>query len=95
MKSKHLLRKIPALEALASEMVGDGQTPNVFFVTVEGRVSLVTRSVRLAYETWSRLHVLHRESAIEDRINGTIADVTYEAGRRIVTDDVRNFGFNI
>ncbi len=91
--------KIKELEKLASEMVGDGKLPHLFFVsTHEGGkksrgVILITRSFELAYMVWSNLPRTF-ESSLEGRKFGTICSVEPEedgSKKLIVIDDSRMF----
>ena len=63
--------KVPELNALATEMVGDCKLPNVFFVTVKGNVIMVTTAGWKAHKFW--LDLPHSvETALEDRQNGVL-----------------------
>lgn len=90
-------RKIEALELLAREMVGDGKSPGLFFVTDRGVVVTVTRSFDVAYAEWQLLADARplRECALEGRKYGVIADVSPDSddpGSRLVRcDDSREF----
>jgi len=67
------------LNQLASELVGDGKSPNLYFVTVDARVQTVTTDRRTAYLHWHQLAstgVL--ACALEDRETGVVCLV--EAG---------------
>lgn len=72
-------------------MVGDGQSPNVFFVTDQGVVVTITRSFETAHKEWKVLSERSPlvESALEDRKQGTICDVSPEddGGKLIRRDD--------
>ncbi len=46
------MRKVPELEQLAREMVGDGKAPDVFFVSKRGVIQMVTTRYRLAEAHW-------------------------------------------
>ena len=72
--------KIEELEELARAMVGDGQAPNVFFVTDQGVVTLVSTSYHAAYAAWGTLRdrVPMQECALEDRLTGILASVEPE-----------------
>jgi len=48
-------QKIEALEQLARDTVGDGKSPNLFFVSIEGVIITVTRSFNVAYAEWKDL----------------------------------------
>ncbi len=66
--------KINQLNSLAYDMVGDGQTPNVFFVTLKGDVVLVTVDVAQAYGYWRGLANARKECGLEDRMIGTVCE---------------------
>ena len=66
-------RKIAALEDMARTMVGDGGSPNLFFVTDRGVVVSVSRSFDVAYAHWQDLESLKGECALEDRQTGVLA----------------------
>ena len=70
--------KVKLLNELASEMVGDGKKPNVFFVTEKGDVITVTQSFEKAYSEWRILAQNHIESALEDRQTGILASAGME-----------------
>lgn len=85
--------RIDQLEALASDMIGDGQTPDVFFVTRKGNVILVTTEFDVAYERWEQLP-RNQESSLENRTWGCICTVEPESDdskRLIVVDDSYSF----
>lgn len=67
-------RKIEQLEELARTMVGDGKAPNLYFVTVEGVVTTVTRSLERAKWEWSRnvSEDRRRATSVEDRRQGSV-----------------------
>jgi hypothetical protein len=56
------------LEQLATEMVGDGQEPNLYFVSSEHRVEavFVEKEKALKYFREESLHI------VEDRLEGTV-----------------------
>lgn len=101
-------RRIPALESMARDMVGDSGTPDLFFVTDRGVVVMVARSFPAAHREWSRLAQRRDmgtgdprgllESALENRRTGVLASVEPESdepgARLVVRDDSRSFGFN-
>jgi len=68
--------KIKQLNQLATEMVGDGGKHNVFFVSLEGNVQLVTTDFWVAYEFWKSLtpRLSGKETMLEDRKWGVICD---------------------
>jgi len=68
-------RKIESLELMAREMVGDGQSPNLYFVSLEGVIITVTRDFRTAHAEWSSLPT-NVETMLEDRKNGVICDTS-------------------
>lgn len=72
-----MIRKIEALEALARDMVGDGKSPNVYFVTDGGTVTTITRDKDVARRAWEALAARRplQESMLEDRLTGVLADV--------------------
>lgn len=72
------MKKIKELDKLATEMVGDGQKPNVFFVTLKGKVTTVTRHFEVAHREWRKFAMQRMESALEDRQTGTIASAGVE-----------------
>jgi hypothetical protein len=65
------MKKIPEFQRLASKMVGDGKTPNTFFVTREGVTELITTHFPTAYRYWLRLP-REVETALEDRLCGCL-----------------------
>ena len=70
--------KLEALETLARERVGDGQSPDLFFVTDQGTVVTVTRDYQIASTAWTRLAMAGRwqtECALENRTFGVLASV--------------------
>lgn len=88
--------KIKPLQALATDMVGDGKNPNLFFVTEQGITVTVTRDFEMAYRQWETLaHTYPQiESALEDRKWGVITSVEPReqgVGRLIRIDDSRQF----
>jgi hypothetical protein len=88
--------KIKSLERLASEKVGDGCQPNLFFVTDNGVVVTITRSFPVAYAEWRAISFRSPrvECALEDRKHGTVCSVAPEADdipRLVITDDSHLF----
>ena len=69
--------KIKRLQTLASDLVGDGKNPNLFFVTEQGITVTVTRDFDMAYRQWETMaHTYpHIECALEDRKFGVICAV--------------------
>ena len=86
------MKRIELLEKLASELVGDGKSPNLYFVTVEGNCVLVSIDFDVAYDYWKYLP-RDVETALEDRFAGIICStepiedgskqlITYDDSRR-------------
>lgn len=80
------------LNGLARDLVGDGKTPNLYFVTDGSDVVAVVRSFTAAYRQWRSLACCTplRECALEDRLFGVIANVAPEddnSARLVVIDD--------
>lgn len=69
--------RIEALETLARDMVGDGGSPNVFFVTDGPNVVMVTTDEEKARAAWRELadRFPMRECALEDRQTGVLASL--------------------
>jgi hypothetical protein len=86
--------KIEQLEALPRNMVGDGGSPNVFFVSQQPLgVVMITRNALLAYDYWRSLP-RDVETSLEDRQWGVIADNGPEdegSTKLVVRDDYRQF----
>ena len=83
--------QIKQLNTLATEMVGDGQSPNLFFVSIKGNIMLVTPEFDTAYDYW-RFMPRDVETALEDRQNGVLAStepVEDESNRLVTYDDAR------
>lgn len=88
------MQKIRPLEELARSVIGDGKTPNLYFVTDRGVVVTVTRSAEAAYRHWRELakRSPRVESAVEDRQAGCLASVAPDddgSTRLIIIDDMR------
>ena len=64
--------KIKALDALATELVGDGKSPNLYFVSLAGTVIMVSRDGNAAHRFWKSLG-RNVETALEDRCVGLLA----------------------
>lgn len=67
------MESIKALQDLASEMVGDGQEPNMFFVSKQGVVVMVVDDFYAARNYWHGLLFENVECCVEDRLWGVIA----------------------
>lgn len=66
-------------EDMARDMVGDGKTPDLFFVSVAGNIVTVSLDFQSAYEEWRvRSRGNRVETSLEDRLYGTIASVEPE-----------------
>lgn len=84
--------RIELLEGLASQLIGDGQTPNLFFVTIAGNVQLITREFDTAYDYW-RFLPRNIETTLEDRLTGVICSTEpiEDGSTKLVTyDDSRS-----
>ena len=91
-------RKITQLQELASQMVGDGKSPNLFFVTDCSVVVTVTRCFETAYRHWNQLanrfYDERVECSLEDRRYGTICTVepeTENSTKLVAIDSSREF----
>lgn len=85
-----------ALADLARTHVGDGGSPNAFFVSLASRVVMVSFDFLPAYQTWKAWSVpLEEVTALEDRQNGLLASVEpdEETGRLRRMDLTNEFGF--
>jgi len=69
-------KRIPEFERLATEMVGDDKTPDVFFVSVQGVCVLITTDFTAAYGYWESIshEPYTKETALENR-SGTVASI--------------------
>lgn len=65
------------LDQLAQEYVGDGKSPNLYFVALESSVVTVTTDRRTAYQHWRALVQAHPRqcSSLEDREHGVLASL--------------------
>lgn len=68
-------QKVEQFEQMARDMVGDGKSPNLYFVSEEGVITTVTRDFEAAYLCWSGLG-RKIETCLEDRKNGVLATTT-------------------
>ncbi len=64
-------RKIAKLEQMARNKVGDGKSPNLFFVGVGGGIVAVTRKLA---EAKAMAHALAGHVTVEDRKTGLLYD---------------------
>lgn len=85
------------LNKMAIKHVGDGQKPNLFFVTCSGNTILITSESDIAYKTWQKLPH-NEETTLEDRLNGVVASCEKEhddndkwTGKYWVNDDFSRF----
>lgn len=87
--------RLEILNQMARDMVGDGERPDVFFVSINGNVTTVTSSFRTAYEEWLRVSRTKKvETSLEDRVFGVIASVEPEdegSSRLIRIDSSKEF----
>lgn len=61
------------LDKLASDLVGDGEEPNLFFVSLDGKVKMVTSEFTQAYKYWKDIsYFCDQETTLEDRGMGVI-----------------------
>ncbi len=86
------------LQDVASEVVGDGKRPNIFFVSSEGRIILISLDFDVAYEAWVKVSDVAKkvETALEDRQTGVIASVEPledRGGELVWMDDSATFGY--
>lgn len=86
--------KLKCLEDLATNMVGDGQKQNLFFVSLgKDGVQMITKSFLAAYDFWCNLPK-NEESTLEDRRFGVICSVEPiddDSNQLISRDDSRMF----
>lgn len=76
-------KRIEPLEKVAQEMVGDGKSPNVFFVSRDGNIILISLSFVTAYEAWREIsNQRTTETALEDRQTGVLAAIEPESEHR-------------
>jgi hypothetical protein len=75
------------LNQLASELVGDGKSPNLYFVSQDGRVLTVTTERRVAYLHWCDLARTRIACSLEDREAGMLCSVEPGADGRLERHD--------
>lgn len=84
-------RKIKQLEEMARTMVGDGKAPNLYFVTVAGVVTTITRDFERARKEWvgNWAQWPNTSTCVEDRKMGTVCqhEKDDETGKWITSDD--------
>lgn len=83
---------VQELQALPVDMVGDGKTPDVFFVSQQGIIVLITTEYELAHSYWAAISRNRDvETALENRTFGVIASVGPEDdeddAKLVLTDD--------
>jgi len=63
------------LNELASELAGDGKSPNVYFVSAGSDVTTLTTDRRIAYQHWRAILAIRPKIAacLEDREHGILA----------------------
>ena len=69
---------VPELEKIATKMVGDGKGPNLYFVSLKGKIVAIHTSFKASYKHWKELALANSESesALEDRRYGVICSVS-------------------
>lgn len=75
---------------MARKMVGDGKTPNLFFVTRDRVVITITRNFTTAYSQWKDIANYGGHTAcLEDRKNGVLCSYDWDRteGRFVRVDD--------
>lgn len=79
------------LSALARECVGDSGSPNLFFVSLNAKVVMVTEDGDAAHDLWETFvrQSPRLESALEDRHTGCISsrEPDEDTGRLVTIDD--------
>lgn len=84
------MRSVKKLQQLATEMVGDGGKPNLYFVSEDGVICLIARDFELAYDCWKEISIgRNTETALEDRQHGVLASIEPDAegDKRLVAVD--------
>ena len=90
------MKKIEVLEELARNIIGDGKTPDVFFVSDNGTIVTITTDFPTAYFAWESLKNAYpqRECALENRTWGVICAVEpIEDGGTVLTVSDDSYGF--
>jgi len=84
---------VKQLEQLASELIGDGHTPDIFFVTKKGKVRMITLDFQDAYHKWKEIASKQVECALENRTWGVICSFEQdeETDKLVKVDDSRPF----
>lgn len=85
--------KSKILNRLASETVGDGKNPNLFFVSMGADVQMIAGNFNQAYKFW-KTFPRNKESMLEDRKYGVICSTepVEDGSKKLVTyDDSESF----
>ena len=80
------MQRIKELEQVATALVGDGKSPNLFFVTHKGACIHISRSGDSAYRVWQDLP-RNTESTLEDRKVGTLCSTEPDERGKLRTYD--------
>lgn len=89
------------LEEIARNIIGDGKSPDVFFVSVNGKVKHVSLDFKTAYSLWKdETSAAVCETALENRQYGVIACLEPEYdnkpnSRLVVIDDSETYRRNL
>lgn len=71
--------RLKILNDLPVNMVGDGGSPNVFFVSLEGNVLLISLDFNVSYHFWRLISSKRdKDTTLEDRQHGVLASVEPE-----------------
>lgn len=85
------MARIEQLEKLATAMVGDGKSPNIFFVGLRGNIIMITTDFDDAYAKWKSISNQRKDqTSLEDRKTGVLASVEPEEdapGARLIRID--------
>ena len=89
------MARIKQLEDLASELIGDGKDPNIYFVGLRGNQIMITTDFDDAYAKWQSISNQRKDqTTLEDRKNGVLASIEPESdepGARLIRiDDTGN-----
>ena len=76
-------KRIEPLEKVAQKLVGDGKSPNVFFVALDGNIILIALDFIVAYDKWKEIsNQKTTETSLEDRQHGVLASIEPESDER-------------
>ena len=87
------------LQVLATELVGDGKRPNIFFVSIEGRTVVISLDFDVAYDAWAMFSDVGggvENTTLEDRQAGVIASIEPledGSGESVLVDNSETFGY--